>query len=237
MASLPDWQPLESAPPPAPGGPEGGRVVALVATEGAADKGWAGSAALDLARAWSAAGQRVVLVDAVLNRPTLHQSAGISNREGLTDAVLHGASMERVSHPMDGGSFFVVTAGTPVADAGSVVRSARWYRISSGMTEAGVTLAMLLGDGESGTAAFLGSASDIVVLADREDEVPGSIRDLEPLVRAVVGPGGASSAPAAGPPVPVSGKGEAGVQRVALLIVGAIVVAAVLGFLLMSGLG
>jgi hypothetical protein len=237
MASLPDWQPLEGAASLAPGGPQDGRIVALVATEAAMAKGWAPSAALDLGRAWSAAGRRVVLVDAVLNRPTLHHAVGVPNREGLADAVLHGASMERVSHPVDGGSLFVVTAGTPVADAGSVVRSPRWYRITSGMADAGVTLVMLLGDGESGTAAFLGSASDIMVLADAEDEAPGSIRDLEPLVRAVVGPGGGSSKPSAVPASRVSKKGEGGAPRALLLVVGAIVVAAVLGFLLMSVLG
>lgn len=188
MASLPEWQPIEGVAPLAPAGGGRGRVVALVATEGAMAKLWAPAAALDLARAWSAHGERVVLVDAVLNRPTLQEAAGVPHREGLADAVLHGASVERVSHPVDGGHFFVVTAGTPVADAGAVALAPRWHRITAGMVEAGVTMLMLLRDGESGTAAFLGSASDIVVLADPAHTQPASVRDLEPLVRAVAGP-------------------------------------------------
>jgi hypothetical protein len=190
MASLPAWQPIEGIAPIAPEGGGRGRVVALVATEGAMALAWTSSAALELARAWSASGQRVVLVDAVLNRPTLHQAAELTPGEGLTDAVLHGASIERISHPIDGGKFFAVTTGTPVADPVAVAFAPRWHRVTAGMIEAGVIMLMLLLDGESGTAAFLGSATDIVILAGSADPTPGSVRDLEPLVRAVTGPAG-----------------------------------------------
>lgn len=48
---------------------------------------------------------------------------------------------------------------------------------------------LFLRDGEEGTPAFLGSASDIVVLAATGEAAPAAVRDLEPLVRAVAGPG------------------------------------------------
>lgn len=236
MPSIPDWQPLDGARP-APAGGAPGRVVALVASERAVSEGWAASAALDVARAWSANGQKVVLVDAVLNRPSLHAAASVPNREGLTDAALYGASVQRVSHPVDGGTFFLITAGTPVADASSVVRSSRWFRFTAGMAEAGATLALFLNDGESGTAAFLGSASDIVLLANPGDEPPMAIRDLEPLVRSVTGPAAPASAAAAGHGTPVAAGGGGGYPRMLLFIFLAVVVAGLLGFLLTSGPG
>ena len=60
MAHLPEWLPLDGV---APQGGGAGRVVAIVATEQAVSDGWAAAAALDLVRAWSADGQRIVLVD------------------------------------------------------------------------------------------------------------------------------------------------------------------------------
>lgn len=188
MSELPDWQPLNGVAPAISdiGGP--GRIVVLVASERASSGGWAATAALELARSWSREGRRVILVDGALQHPTLHTAAGVANREGLSDATLHGASVGRVSVPVDGGAFFLIPAGSVVADAQSVARSDRWHRLSSGMTEAGVLVALFLQDGEEGTPAFLGAASDIVVLAETGEAPPAAVRDLEPLVRAVTGP-------------------------------------------------
>jgi hypothetical protein len=245
MSALPDWQPLNGAPPPAPADAPAGRVVAVLATEGAVAHGWAPSAAIELARSWSGQGARVIIADGVLHRPSLHRAVGIANREGLSDAALHGASVSRVVHPLDEGAFFVVTAGTPVADSGAVVRSPRWYRIVDGMAEAGVTLMLYLNDGESGTAAFLGSASDIVVLSNPDDPPPAAVRDLEPLVRAVTGMGRTPAPepreepkavePAPAPvraPVKKEKKAPEGVGRMVILVIVALVVAAGLGYLL-----
>ncbi|MEM7415786.1 MAG: hypothetical protein AAF389_09850 [Gemmatimonadota bacterium] len=187
MAQLPEWQPLDGVTPPGPSPDGSGRVLALVASETATADGWAPTIALALAHRWSAQGQRVMLVDAGLTRPSLHEAAGILNREGLSDAVHYGASIERVARPVEGAAYFVVTAGTPVADPTSVVRADRWERISGGMSEAGVTLLLYLPHGEEATSAFLGSASTIVVISDPDDAAPEAIRDLEPLVHAVVG--------------------------------------------------
>ncbi|MDA1104097.1 MAG: hypothetical protein O2956_10940 [Gemmatimonadetes bacterium] len=238
MAQLPDWRPLSGAAPSLPDAGGAGRVVVVVASEQAVAEGWAASAALDLARSWSRSGQRVILIDGALQQPTLHQAAGVPNREGLTDATLFGASVGRVSQAIDDGAFFLISAGTVVADTNTVVRSARWHRLSSGMAEAGVTVALYVRDGESGTAAFLGSASDIVVLAAKGERAPNAVRDLEPLVRAVTGPavgaekqGGAVEG--ARGPKPTTG----GVGRMVGFVVVAAGGAAALGFLLVNLLG
>lgn len=239
MPDLPEWQPLDGAAPPAP---SAGRVVAVVATESAVSEGWGAGAAIGLARQWADQGARVALVDAALGDPSLHAAAGIPNREGLADAALFGASIERVAHTPEGERFLLVTAGTPLADPGSVARDPRWYRIIGGMAEAGVTLMLYLHAGAGSTAAFLGSASDIVVLAGRDDASPGVLRDLEPLVRTVTGPGeggmpatGASTS--ADEPAVTAAAAGGGIGKMILFVILAVVVAAALGLFLSSGAG
>jgi hypothetical protein len=239
MPDLPDWQPLDGA---APAAPSAGRVVAVVATESAVSEGWGAGAAVRLARQWADQGARVALVDAAVGDPSLHDAAGIPNREGLADAALFGASIERVSHTPEGERFLLVTAGTPLADPGSVARDPRWYRIIGGMAEASVTLMLYLHAGAGSAAAFLGSASDIVVLAGPDDASPSVLRDLEPLVRAVTGPGeggmpvGVSSVSDDEPAVAAApGGGRMG--KMVLFVILAVVVAAALGLFLSSGIG
>jgi len=238
MAQLPDWQPLEGGVR-IPDGTGSGRVVAVVASERAVAAGWAGAAALDLARAWSQVGGRVILADGALHYPTLHKLAEIENTEGLSDAALFGASVRRVARPLDGGAFFLITAGTAVADANTVPGSPRWGRLLEGFQEAGVKLLLFVRDGDSGCAAFLGSASDIIVLADRGERAPAAVRDLEGMVRAVAGPDTATAAGTAGgsgsrPPVEWTASSDEGRKRVKLLGIAAVafVVLLVLVFVL-----
>lgn len=255
MPQLPDWQPLDAASPPIAASEGVGRVVAVVASERAIVDGWGASAALDLARGWTRQGARVMLIDCGLEQPSLHAAAGVPNREGLTDAAFHGASVSRVARPMDDGAFFMVTAGVPVADTESVARSARWQRLSAGMTEAGVTVALYVRDGDGCAGSFLGAASEIVVLGAPGEGVPSSVRDLAPLVRGFTGLADAGAGvpsgdvgveqPEAAPPAtsrslasPVTvDRGSGGAGRMILFVILAIVIAAVLGVVLTSGLG
>lgn len=211
MPEFPSWQPLEGGSVPIPEGASGDGVVALVAAAGAVRGGWAAEAALDLARAWSASGRKVVLADAALDRPALHVAAGLDNGEGLSDASLYGASVRRVARPVDGGAFFVVTAGSPVADASAVARSPRWQRLCDGFGEAGVTLILFIRDGDSGCEAFLASVSDVIVFAERGEAPPAVLASRASMVRAVTGPGSAvpGRPPAgdpAGTPAPASAR-------------------------------
>lgn len=235
MERLPPWQPLDGGVR-VPDGAGSGRIVAVVATQAAIDGGWAASATLQLARAWSGEGERVVVADAALHYPTLHTQANVENGEGLTDAALFGASVGRVARPMEDGRFFLITAGTAVANANSVPASPRWGRLLEGFREAGVKLLLFVRDGDSGCAAFLGSASDIVVLAPKGARPPAAVRDLEPLVRAVTGP---ADLPALGsgprPALEETARRPATRRRALLWAVAAVLVALllvlVLGFL------
>lgn len=228
MAQLPPWQPLDGGVP-VPNGKGSGRVVAIVASEGAVEAGWAASATLDLARSWSDTGAKVIVADGALHYPSLHTQARIENDEGLSDAALFGVSVGRVARPVDGGAFFLITAGTAVANANSVPSSQRWSRLLEGFVEAGVKLLLFVRDGDSGAAAFLGSASDIVVLAGKGEKTPAAVRDLEGLVRAVTGPEvvtgavGAGAASGLRPPEDWTAKNPAGKQRVILLAIAVLV--------------
>jgi hypothetical protein len=134
---------------------------------------------------------------------------------------------------VDEGAFFLITAGTAVANANSVPGSPRWGRLLDGFREAGVKLLLFVRDGDSGCAAFLGSASDIVLLSDRGEKVPAAIRGLEGLVRVVAGPssvmrsGGAratvaAAASEAAPPAGWTAASDEGRRRVRALAVAAV---------------
>jgi hypothetical protein len=244
MAQLPPWQPLDGGVP-VPDGKGSGRVVAVVASEGAVEGGWAASATLDIARSWSHTGAKVVVADAALHYPTLHTQARIENGEGLSDAALFGLSVGRVARPVDDGAFFLITAGTAVANANSVPSSARWSRLLEGFVEAGVKLLLFVRDGDSGCAAFLGSASDIVVLSAKGEKAPAAVRDLEGLVRAVTGPGGGAArvgsgsragSPATGlrPPEEWTAKTPAGKQRVLFIAIAVVILIVALVMFLTS---
>ncbi len=221
MAQLPDWQPLDGGVA-VPDGRGSGRVVAVLASEKAVASGWAGAAAIDLARAWSRGGEKVILADGALNYPTLHQLAAMENAEGLSDAALFGMSVRRVAKQVAGESFFLITAGTAVANANTVPASPRWGKLVDGFKEAGVKLLLFVRDGDSGCSAFLDSASDIVVLADRGEHAPGAVRDREELVRAVTGPGVAGGSEAR-PPVEWTAEEPEGKRRVVMIAVAAVV--------------
>jgi hypothetical protein len=218
MAQLPQWQSLEAGVS-VPNGAGPGRIVAVVASEGAVEAGWAGDAALELARSWSGSGEKVIVVDGALHYPTLHACADTENFEGLSDAALFGLSVGRVAKPIDGG-FFLITAGTAVADANAVASSPRWDTLLGGFLEAGVKLLLFVRDGDSGCAAFLGSASDIIVLSNRGEKAPAAVRDLEGMVRAVTGLAGSTGAVSRSdvrPPEEWTAAGPGGRRRIAVL--------------------
>ena len=208
-----------------------------MATKDAIADGWAASSALDLARSWSREGRRVMLVDGGLEFPSLHTAAGIRNREGVTDATFHGSSIARVSRVIEEGALYLVTAGAPLADPTEVPRSPRWHRILGGMTEAGATVVLFLRDGDRATPAFLGAASDIVVLAAPDDEGPSAVRDLEAIVRAVTGRSELPSEPLEAPQAPLTAaaSGGEGPGWMVWLLVLAAVAAAAVGLVIVSG--
>ncbi|GMV04776.1 MAG: hypothetical protein AMXMBFR53_10560 [Gemmatimonadota bacterium] len=186
---IPDWALAEPGVAPALSAPvgAGGRVIVLVAGEGAVEAGWVGEVTVDLARAWSDAGARLVLADGGLTRPLLHETLGIPLGEGLVDALRWGASVKRVATRPAGHSFFVITAGTAVADAVPVVQGPRWPALCAGFREAGVTLAVLVPEGESSREGILGQATEVLVLAGPDEDAGTLLAGWEGPVLGVLG--------------------------------------------------
>lgn len=207
---VPAWIRCDPGAPPRLPAPEGsgGQVLALVATDAAVVGGWAAEASLDLARGWSEAGARVVLVDGGLEEPSLHLVLGGLPGEGLADALRWGASMKRVAHRPEGSSFFAIAAGTPVADGPAVLEEAGWPALCAGFREAGVTLAVLVAARDACLGPVLRQAGAVVVLATPDEALPVALRMCKAPVVAVVGrdaprPPDPGESPADAEPLPV----------------------------------
>jgi cell division septation protein DedD len=171
--NIPPWAAFDEASPPgAPGeGAEAGRVVALVASRTAVAAGWTGGIVASLARSWSSMGLRIVVADAGLERPTLQDAFGVVNEEGLADALLWGASVQKVARPLTADGFYVITSGTPVPDGSDAFSSDRWTQLCSGFREAGVTLVTLIPEGSSGWDSVVFASTDVFLLAGPHEDV------------------------------------------------------------------
>ena len=154
-----------------------------MAGPGALGAGWAGDVALDVASAW---GRRFVLADGGLEHPVLHRAAGVSVDEGLSDLLLWGASVKRVSRKLDGGGF-LITAGTAVAEGSTAFADPRWRSLCQGFRDAGVTFAVLVPAEAGGALAVLEEADDVVLIAGQDEDVASSLAAGADRIRAVVG--------------------------------------------------
>ncbi|MCG6988999.1 MAG: hypothetical protein LJF06_12590 [Gemmatimonadetes bacterium] len=196
ISKLPAWTALDAGALPRPSGiPEdAGRVVAILATDDAVEAGWAGACAVALARAWASSRYRVVLADLNLHAPTLHRELGLANGEGLSDILLWGASVRRVAQGVKDGGFYLVSAGTAVADAGSALASPRWAPLCDGFRNAGVTLAVFLPHNAPTRDAVLRQASEVMIVAPETEDLSPLLETTVPPVTAVVGRREASEA-------------------------------------------
>lgn len=78
-----------------------------------------------LARERIAAGKKVVVVDADLWRPRVHETFGVRRRPGLTDHLIANDDLEDSLVPERSSGCRVVTAGTPALNGGRLLSSAR----------------------------------------------------------------------------------------------------------------
>jgi hypothetical protein len=196
ISKQPAWTALDAGALPVPSGAPGetGRVVAILATDDAVEAGWASACAVALARAWASSRYRVVLADLNLHTPTLHRELGLANREGLSDILLWGASLRRVAQGVKDGGFYLVSAGTAVADAGSALASPRWAPLCDGFRNAGVTLAVFLPQSAPTTDTVLRQASEVMIVAPETEDLSALMEATSPPVTGVVGRRGASGA-------------------------------------------
>jgi hypothetical protein len=190
-SNLPAWTALDSGALPMPSAPPGdaGGVTAIVATAGAVEEGWASGGAVTLARAWAAAGHRVVLMDADMLVPTLHAELGLPNHEGLSDVLLWGASVRRVAQVVEDAGFYLMSAGTVVADGAEPFEGSRWAHLCDGFRDAGVVLAVFAPEGSVSVGAVLAQASEVMLLAEASEDLDQVAHRIRLPVRGVVGRG------------------------------------------------
>ncbi|MET0113846.1 MAG: CpsD/CapB family tyrosine-protein kinase, partial [Limnospira maxima] len=86
--------------------------------------------ALNLAIGAAAMGQRVLLVDADLRNPRIHSMLGVSNLQGLSDAIAGNMEIESLIRrsPSDE-NLFVLTSGPLPVDPTRMLASARMQQV------------------------------------------------------------------------------------------------------------
>jgi hypothetical protein len=144
---------------------DGGEVVALLVDASVRGDLWGERAAVALAREWAARGRKVVLVDGDVETPSLHELLRVPNLEGLADAILYGASLERVEITPPGESFRFVASGTVVADPAGLRGSHRWVTFLDQLRSRGEVALLFLPTGGSGSSLLAGQGDRILRMA------------------------------------------------------------------------
>jgi polysaccharide biosynthesis transport protein len=85
--------------------------------------------AVNLAVVMSQLGRKVILVDADLRRPRVHQVLGISNLAGLSDMLRNHATLQDVGHPWGNGNLIVITSGSLPPNPSEVLSSEKMMEI------------------------------------------------------------------------------------------------------------
>jgi hypothetical protein len=153
------------------GSEPGGGVWVLAATPASRVDEWAERVAVAIATQWSEAGHHVLLADLALASPRLHALVGRENREGITDVLLYGASLERVTRTARQG-FLFASAGTPVADGAEVLTGTRWDSLRDDFGDTGGRLVGFFPLDEPGIQGVLSWSDQVVVLAGHEEANP-----------------------------------------------------------------
>ena len=188
------WQPLDPAIGSLPGELESALgdgdsvsacVVILVDSE--IDRDWGAQASVAVAKRWAASGRRIILADARLDGPVLHEAVGVENGEGVSDMVLYGASAQRITERVEGG-LMLAPAGTPVIEVADVLAHVKWDMVIRGCREAGATLVFHVSTGTPGREAMTKRAEGVLVLAPPSKDVDAILGSESGPLIAVLGP-------------------------------------------------
>ncbi len=129
---------------------------------------------LEFARRWRDQGRRIHLCDACVEAPVLHHAADVENAEGVTDSILYGSSLERITVPLEKG-IVLTTAGTVAGDPSRVLDHPRWTSIASSIRDAGGLLVVTVpSDADAARLEGLADAAVRFVPGDTEDPSSGA---------------------------------------------------------------
>ena len=175
----------------------GGRSIILIAVPDVETPSWCAQAAAALVTTWSA-GARIVLADASLGQPVLHNIFGVPNSEGVTDLMVAGAQLHAVCRQIGSPGFLFISAGAPSPEPADVMHSSQWDIVFKALGEADVTLVIYAPADLPGLDALLGRSSAVLLLGGDLERGDEAIRTF-----------GLSSAPQLGPGVPSRGTDSA----------------------------
>ncbi|GEO58564.1 CpsD/CapB family tyrosine-protein kinase [Companilactobacillus bobalius] len=65
----------------------------------------------NIAVTWAQQNEKVLLIDADLRRPTVHQTFNVDNKKGLSNYLLGNATFEEIIQPTDFHNLYVITSG------------------------------------------------------------------------------------------------------------------------------
>lgn len=170
-----------------------GRIVVLAAVPSSETGLWAGWTTMALAGHWASLGLRIFLMDLGLQSPVLHKILGVENDEGVSDAFLYGASIQRIARPALEGAIFFAPAGTASGDPEEVLNHSRWEDLVGGFSEADATLLLYLPTGLPGADKIFELASDIVFLGSEGEDSSAHLGPAAVKVMAALGPPGVSA--------------------------------------------
>ena len=144
--------------------------------------------ALQFARSIASTGKKVLLVDANLRNPTLHQRLGLQNEQGLKQLLSepHKTKKQRLIQPLkDAENLFVLTSGGASSESGQLLASETMKRLMAKFEENFdfVVYDTLQLEGYT-DAKFIAPHTDGVLLVVRLNEtkrrlVNGAIEELE----------------------------------------------------------
>lgn len=118
--------------------------------------------ASNLAVAFAQSGRKVILVDADLRRPNIHEMFGLRNDRGLTDMVRSDEiRFEQVANQTEVPGLLIVTSGTPPANPAELLGSQRMQRVLQRLQESAEIVVI--------DTAPVGAVTDAAVLAAEAD--------------------------------------------------------------------
>jgi len=138
---------------------QGGEFVAFVADPRLRE--WAPSALFSLARGWSQRGRACLVVDADFAGPSLPPGSGVTPREGLSDALFYGASVERVTMDLPSQPFDLIPAGTVVPDAAQAWAHDAWTHLLAQFRSEGRVVLLLVPGNREGVTPLLARADRV----------------------------------------------------------------------------
>ncbi|TVP50375.1 MAG: hypothetical protein EA350_00680, partial [Gemmatimonadales bacterium] len=150
----------------------GGEVLAFLVEP--ALRNWAPSALRALARGWQERGRIPLIVDADFANPSLPLEGAPTAREGLSDVLFFGASVDRVLLDLPGESFSLVPAGTVVPDAAEAWAHDAWGNFLRTLRSRNLVVLLLLPADREGVVPLVARADRVFRIGNELVEGPGA---------------------------------------------------------------